>query len=165
VVPFLVLGPPGRGLFPVVCAESRKRSVLCCFPCSAGAPMAFHVRAQPGMGVYRFEDLRVWQAAKSQCDRVGELINRAEFRRDLELSAQMNDASISVMNNISEGFVRRRNREMTQFLRYSAGSNGEVRSCFYAAHGRKYLADEEVAELLDHNDAIGRMLRRWLDRL
>jgi hypothetical protein len=28
------------------------------------------------MGVNRFEDLRVWQAAKRQCDRVGELIRR-----------------------------------------------------------------------------------------
>ena len=43
------------------------------------------------MGVYRFEDLRVWQAAKRQCDRVGALITRPEFRRDRELSGQMND--------------------------------------------------------------------------
>jgi len=28
------------------------------------------------MGVYRFEDLRVWQAAKRQCDRVGILLKR-----------------------------------------------------------------------------------------
>jgi hypothetical protein len=26
------------------------------------------------MGVYRFEDLRVWQAAREQCNRVGALI-------------------------------------------------------------------------------------------
>ena len=85
------------------------------------------------MGVYRFEDLRVWQAAKRQCDRVGDLIRRPEFLHDIELSSQMNRASISVMNNISEGFLRRVDREMLQYLRYSAASNGEVRACFHAA--------------------------------
>jgi four helix bundle protein len=67
------------------------------------------------MGVYRFEDLRVWQAAKTQCDLVGALIKRPEFRRDREMSGQMNDASISVMFNIAEGFLRRRDKEWRNF--------------------------------------------------
>jgi four helix bundle protein len=88
------------------------------------------------MGVYRFEDLRVWQAARQQCDRVGGLIKRPEFRRDREMSGQMNDASISVMFNIAEGFLRRRDKEMAQFLRYSFASNGELKSGYYASEGR-----------------------------
>ena len=74
------------------------------------------------MGVYRFEHLRVWQAAKRHCDRVGELIRRPEFRRDPEMSGQMNGASISVIFYISEGFLRRRDRETAQFLRYAYAS-------------------------------------------
>jgi len=117
------------------------------------------------MGVYRFEDLRVWQAAKSQCDRVGALIKRADFWRDLELSRQMNGASISVMLNISEGFIRRRDKEMVQFLRISAASNGELRACYYGARGRKYIDDSECDELLELNASIARMLRRFLATL
>jgi four helix bundle protein len=113
------------------------------------------------MGVYRFEDLRVWQAAKEQCDRVGHLIKRPEFRRDSELSSQMNEASLSVMLNISEGFVRRRDKETLQFLRYSAASNGELRACYYAAHGRQYIDDAERDELLELNASIARMTRRF----
>ena len=71
------------------------------------------------MGVYRFEDLRVWQAAKEQCDRVGLLMKRPEFRQDPALLTQMNEASLSVMLNISEGFLRRRDKETLQFLRFS----------------------------------------------
>ena len=88
-------------------------------------------------GVYRFEDLRVWQAAKRQCDLVGELIIRPEFRRDQEISEHMNDASLSVMFNIAEGFLRRRDGETLQFLRYSFASNGELKAGYYAANGRK----------------------------
>ena len=112
------------------------------------------------MGVYRFEDLRVWQAAKKQCDRVGELIKRPEFCLDREWSEEMNDASISVMTNISEGFLRHRDKEFMQFLRVSAGSNGEVRSCYVAAQGRKYIAVDEADDLIEESNAIGRMIRR-----
>jgi four helix bundle protein len=117
------------------------------------------------MGVYRFEDLRVWQAAKEQCNRVGNLIKRPDFRRDPELCRQLNDASLSVMLNISEGFLRRRDPETLQFLRYSAASNGEVRSCYYAAHGRQIIDDAERDELLELNGSIGKMTRRWQQSL
>jgi four helix bundle protein len=113
------------------------------------------------MGVYRFEDLRVWQAAKRQCDRVGELIRRPEFRQDRQMSDQMNDASISVMFNISEGFLRRRDKETAQFLRYAFASNGELKSGYYASEGRKYITQTEAAELIVLNESIAKMLRRW----
>ena len=90
------------------------------------------------MGVYRFEDLRVWQAAKAQCDRVGELIKRPEFERDAALSDQMNRAALSVMFNISEGFLRRRDRETGQFL-----------------------TARELEDCVQKNESIARMLRRW----
>jgi len=119
------------------------------------------MRVCPRMSVCRFEDLRVWQAAKRQCDRVGELIKRPEFRDDQELSHQMNRAAISVMLNISEGFLRRRDNETAQFLRYSFASNGELKAGYYAADGRKYVTAAEAVELIELNESIAKMLRRW----
>ena len=58
--------------------------------------------AHAAVGVYRFEDLRVWQAAKQQCDPFGALLKRPQFLGDRELSSQISDASLSVMFNISE---------------------------------------------------------------
>jgi four helix bundle protein len=113
------------------------------------------------VGVYRFEDLRVWQAAKQQCDRVGVLLKRPAFLRDRELSGQLNDASLSVMLNISEGFLRRRDKETLQFLRYAFASNGEVKSAYYAAAGRNYLSADETPELISLNESVAKMLRRW----
>jgi four helix bundle protein len=99
--------------------------------CAAARSVALHVLRAPSM-VYRFEDLDVWRDAKEQCDRIGELLKRPMFRDDPELSRQLNSAGISVTNNISEGFMRNHDKEFLQFLRISAGSNAEVRSCFYA---------------------------------
>jgi hypothetical protein len=46
--------------------------------------LAFDTLVADPVGVYRFEDLRVWQAAKEQCDRVGDLLTRQRFQRDCE---------------------------------------------------------------------------------
>jgi four helix bundle protein len=110
--------------------------------------------------VYRFEDLRVWQAAKLQCDNVARLMKTPEFQGDAALAAQMNRAALSVMNNISEGFLRHHDGEFMNFLRIAAGSNGEVRSCLYAAQGRGYLPDAAASELIEATNVIGRMIRR-----
>ena len=71
------------------------------------------------------------------------------------MTEHMNDAALSVMFNISEGFLRRRNKETSQFLRYSFASNGELKAGYYAAESRKYLDSAEATDL------IARMLRRW----
>jgi four helix bundle protein len=113
------------------------------------------------MGVNRFEDLRVWQAAKMQCDRVGDLIKRPGFVRDGGLADQMNRAALSVMFNITEGFLRRRDKETLNFLRYSFASNGELKAGYYASEGRRYITNAELAELVAMNDSISKMLRRW----
>ena len=113
------------------------------------------------MSVYRFEDLRVWKAAKKQCDLVGSLIKRPEFAQDAQLVDQMNRASISVPFNISEGFLRRRDKETLQFLRYAFASNGELKSGYYVAEGRRYIASTELTDLIELNEHIARMIRRW----
>jgi four helix bundle protein len=68
---------------------------------------------------------------------------------------------LSVLLNISEGFLRRRNKETKQFLRYAFASNGELKAGFYAAEGRAYLTAVEKAALIALNESIARMLRRW----
>jgi len=111
-------------------------------------------------GVFRFEDLRVWQAARDQCKRVGELLQRPAFKRDRRLSDQMNGSSYSVMFNISEGFRRGNDGEFDQFLRYAFASNGELKSAYYAAAGRTYLSVSELDTLVAFNDSISRMIRK-----
>jgi four helix bundle protein len=77
----------------------------------------------------------------------------------------MNAAALSVMFNISEGFLRRRDKETLQFLRYSFASNGELKAGYYAANGRKYISEDEMTALIELNESIAKMLRRWQARL
>ncbi len=76
-------------------------------------------------------------------------------------SKQINDASLSVLFNVAEGFLRRRDKETLQFLRYAFASNGELKSGYYAFTGRNYLSADEADPLIEVNERIARMLRRW----
>jgi four helix bundle protein len=86
-------------------------------------------------------------------------LKRAEFRGDAALSAQLNQAAISVMNNISERFLRHCDRESCSFCALPPARTAK-RSCLYAAEGRTYLTAEEARELIKASEAIGRMIRR-----
>jgi hypothetical protein len=48
-----------------------------------------------------------------------------------------------------------------QFLRYAFASNGELKVGYYAASGRQYITGVETSELIELNESIAKMLRRW----
>ena len=52
----------------------------------------------------RFEDLPVWQAAAALYERVDDLLVRASSRLRFSFRDQLERATLSVSNNIAEGF-------------------------------------------------------------
>jgi four helix bundle protein len=111
------------------------------------------------MGVNRFEDLRVWQLAKTFSDEIGSLIRTPTIARDSVISHQLNAAALSIVANIAKGFVRGGRKEFAQYVRIAAGSNAEARSLLHAARGRQYLGTAEYDHLVEMTQSIGRMLR------
>ena len=93
--------------------------------------------------VERFEDLEIWQKAREVCQIVYELQERTDLKKDFELYNQINGASGSTMDNITEGFERNGNKEFGQFLSIAKASCGETRSQLYRVLDRKYISQEE----------------------
>ena len=79
----------------------------------------------------RFEDLPVWQAAMELAERVYELTKDKFFNQSGDLRSQIRRASLSVSNNIAEGFERGSTAELLAFLYISRGSCGETRSMLH----------------------------------
>ncbi len=77
--------------------------------------------------ISNFEDIIAWQYAQALT-----LAIYKELRacRDLSYRDQIQRASISIMNNIAEGFDRRSDKELKQFLYIAKGSCAEVQSMF-----------------------------------
>ena len=91
-----------------------------------------------------FKDLQIWQRSRLLTN---EIYDAFEKIRDFEFRSQIQRASVSVMNNISEGFERRTKKDFAHFLDLSKGSSGEVRSMLYLAEDRRYI-DKSFAERL-----------------
>lgn len=96
-----------------------------------------------------FEDLEIWQLGREICQLVWNLFETTSLGKDYELRNQMNRSSGSIMDNISEGFERNGRREFINFLSYSKGSCGELRSQLYRALNRNHISKEEFEQLKD----------------
>ncbi len=92
------------------------------------------------MKILRFEDIEAWQEARKLVKMVYEVIRKSpEFKKDFRLVNQVQDASVSSMSNIAEGFSRKGNREFIQFLFISKSSAAEVQSHFYVVLDQGYI--------------------------
>jgi len=98
--------------------------------------------------IYRFEDLVVWQEARALCKMVYDL---CQDNRDYDYRSQIQRASVSIMNNIAEGFDRNKidetNKSFIYFLDISYGSCGEVRSMTYIGEDIGILSHEQANDI------------------
>ncbi|WP_027065920.1 four helix bundle protein [Maribacter sp. Hel_I_7] len=107
------------------------------------------------MAVKRFEDLLVWQKSQDLAVLVyKDFINL----KDYSFKDQISRASVSISNNIAEGFDRKTNPDFIRFLYFATSSNSEVRSMLYLSERLKYLPKERTVELIDKSNEISRML-------
>jgi four helix bundle protein len=94
------------------------------------------------MKVNSFEDLQVWKDSRILVKSIYQLTSDGKFNKDFGLREQIQRASVSIMNNIAEGFERNNNKEYIKFLGYSKGSAGEVRSMLYVATDLGYISQD-----------------------
>src|SRR5215471_2388221 len=115
----------------------------------------------------RFEDLPVWQDSAELGKAIFELTECAVFQRHFGLRDQLERASLSISNNIAEGFERGTNNELLAFLYIARGSAGEVRSMLRILESWKAFADHKsyIIELRKRTESISRQLHGWIEQL
>jgi four helix bundle protein len=102
--------------------------------------------------------LECWQEARGLTRTVYNYIKRSDFSKDFRLSGQISGASISIMNNISEGFDSRSNNEFIRFLTYSRRSSSEVQNCLYIALDQKYILEKEFQKTYKQCEKIRKII-------
>src|SRR5258708_10595241 len=88
----------------------------------------------------RFEDLPVWQEAAQLYCSVLDLLEESNDSFSIGFRNQLDRASLSVSNNIAEGFERMSTAELLTFLEFARGSAGEVRSMVAVIRPRNKLS-------------------------
>jgi len=108
--------------------------------------------------IKRFEDLDVWKESRTLNKIIGSLIQEKKFEHNFRLINQIEGSSGSIMDNIAEGFERGTRGEFIQFLGYSKGSCGELRSQLYRALDRSYIVQKQFDDLLKLVSRISAMI-------
>lgn len=114
------------------------------------------------MKIEKFEDIIAWQKSK---ELTLECYGLFRDNRDYSFKDQICRASISIMNNIAEGFERRGDKEFKKFLFISKGSCAEVRSMLYVALELKYINHAEFDKLYNKSLEISKMLSGLIKKL
>jgi four helix bundle protein len=112
--------------------------------------------------ITKFEDLEMWQKARSLSKDIFFYIQERGFKKDYKLIEQINAASGSIMDNIAEGFDRNSKLEFINFLSYSKGSAGEVKSQLCRAFDRNYLTEEQFQLFYNKADEITKMTTSFI---
>lgn len=114
------------------------------------------------MRINSFEEVVAWQK--------GRVLNRELFSNLNKISNysfkdQMFRASLSVTNNIAEGFERGTNKELRYFLYIARGSAAEVRSMLYVALDSNYIQKDTFNKLISLVVETGKLLTGFIQKL
>ena len=115
----------------------------------------------------RFEDLPVWQDAIELAVQIFALTARPCFRNHSGTRNQLENAVVSISNNIAEGFERGTTQETLTFLYIARGSAGEVRSMLRFLERAPGFEDlrSEIPDLKSRALSISKQIRLWPDSL
>lgn len=115
----------------------------------------------------RFEELPVWRDSIRLAEGCEDLLLATKSLISRGKNDQMDRASLSVSNNIAEGFERGTTAELLSFLYIARGSAGEVRSMLCFFERRPALRDfrPQIADLKSLAESCSRQIRAWADKL
>lgn len=114
------------------------------------------------MKIETFSDVVSWQKSK---ELTVEMYKIFDSHKDFGFRDQIQRASVSIMNNIAEGFERRTHNELRAFLSIAKGSCGEVRSMLLLALDLKYISQEDFERNYNLTIEISKLLFGFIKTL
>ena len=110
----------------------------------------------------KFEEINVWQKSIDFAALIYSEFNKI---KDYSFKDQINRASVSISNNIAEGFDRGSKLEFVRFLKISRGSCSEVKSMLYLAKKLSYINEQNFDFLINYSTDIHKMLNALIKYL
>ena len=105
-----------------------------------------------------FEGLPVWQVTRKFTNKIYNLTNKFPKEEIYGLTSQIRRATVSIMSNIAEGFDRRSDKELSNFLSMARGSSSEVQNDLYIALDLKYISKEDFTIMYQEAKKIAKQI-------
>ncbi|MBC7382140.1 MAG: four helix bundle protein [Bacteroidia bacterium] len=114
------------------------------------------------MKIQKFEDIIAWQKGQDLAVDIYKLFN---ISRDFGFRDQIQRASVSISNNIAEGFDRMSDKQFVWFLYIALASCSEVKSMLYLSERLNYLNSEQTLLLVDKCNEVSKIIRGLIKSL
>ena len=114
------------------------------------------------MRIEKFEEILAWQRGKELTKNVYIIFKDC---KDFSFKNQIERASVSIMNNVAEGFERRTNKELKNFLFIAKGSSGEVRSMLNLGLELGYISEKDYKKTYNLTLEVSRLLSGFIKTL
>ncbi|MFH1665129.1 MAG: four helix bundle protein [Candidatus Omnitrophota bacterium] len=118
-----------------------------------------------GEKIRNFKDLLIWKEGVNLVEKIYQVTKSFPKEELYGITAQIRRAAISIPSNISEGFMRKHNKEFKQFLFIALGSNAEVETQLIISNRLGYLKSEQLSQLEEVIDKINKMTMSLIKKL
>lgn len=112
--------------------------------------------------ISNFKDIVAWQRAE---ELTIETYKQFRHCQDYSFKDQIQRASVSIMNNIAEGFERKDDKEFKRYLYIAKASCAEVDSMLSVAKKLGYITEPDAKSLESKCLEIAKMLSVFIKKL
>ena len=116
---------------------------------------------------FRFQSMEIWQRAADISTLLFDLAEALDGRKYYRFAEQLRAATLSITNNIAEGYGSDSDDDFSNFLKFARRSVFEVANMLMLFARKGYLGTSEVEPLLEDLQEQSKMLlafRRALKR-
>ncbi|MCF8332095.1 MAG: four helix bundle protein [Bacteroidales bacterium] len=92
-----------------------------------------------------FENIEAWQLARELVKEMFLVFDEKKLKSEFELMSQFKRATLSIMNNIAEGYGRFSNADFIRFLDYASASASEVKSMLYVMQDLQFICKNDAS--------------------
>lgn len=115
--------------------------------------------------IQKFEDLEIWQWARSLSNKIYPLTFLAPISKDFRFKDQIRGTCGSIMDNIAEGFERGSKLEFINSLTIAKGEAGELKSQLYRGLDNSYFTEAMFEEFYELTNTITKKLTAFISYL
>lgn len=112
-----------------------------------------------------FQQLPVWQEAMNIAEEIFRLTENLPRKEDYGLTSQVRRSSLSISDNIAEGFGRLHNADKIKFYIYSRGSANETKNQLIYGNRVGYFTEAIKDELIQKINHVIESLNKLIKSL
>jgi len=113
----------------------------------------------------RWKNLEIWKLADELAYKVYLATRNFPQEEKYGVISQLRRAALSAPTNIVEGYSRKGDKELANFINISLGSMAETKYLLHFSRRLGYLQDEEYDEIMEGYELLGKKTWKFYEKV